>query len=97
MHSFPEASLPDQQYAPIHDAITDGRITRFAHLLDYLTSGELAALLDLDLSGLMLLMWDPELVQVKQLVRLAEAFKVDYFLSFTVLREGETDEQSTGS
>ena len=95
-HSLPEASLPDQRYAPIHDAIASGRITRFAQLLDYLTSSELAALLDLDLPGLMLLMRDPELMQVKQLVKLAQLFKVDYFVLFSVLREGEIDRQSTG-
>jgi len=80
MHSrsLSEASLPDQRYSAIHDAIKKGNITRFAQLLDYLSESELAALLDLDPKRLAQIIQDPELMQVKQLATMADVFNVDY-------------------
>ena len=76
--SLSEASLPDQRYTAIHDALKKGNITRFVQLLDYLPESEFAALLSLDSKGLAQLIRDPELMQVKQLATLAEVFNVDY-------------------
>jgi len=76
--SLSEASLPDQRYIAIHDAIKKGNITRFAQLLDYLPESEFAALLDLDSKRLAQLIRDPELMQVKQLATLVGLFNVDY-------------------
>ena len=76
--SLSEASLPEQRYAAIHDALKKGNITRFAQFLDYLPEREFATLLNLDSKGLAQLIRDPGLMQVKQLATLAEVFNVDY-------------------
>lgn len=81
MHFRPlsEAELPDPQYAPVRDAIEDGRITRFSQLLDYLPAPSLMSLLELDQDSLTKLAQDPELLQVKQLIKMANTFQVDLF------------------
>ena len=87
MHARPlsESELPDPQYAPIRDAIEDGRITRFSQLLDYLPASTLMTLLELDQDGLAQLTHDPELLQVKQLIKMTNTFQVDLYQLVTAL------------
>jgi len=87
MYSRPlsEAELPDPQYAPVRDAIENGSVTRFAQLLDFLPASTLMNLLELDQDGLTQLAHDPELLQVKQLIKMANTFQVDLFQLVTAL------------
>ncbi len=87
MHARPifEAELPDPQYAPIRDAINNGQITRFPQLLDFIPASSLMNLLELDQDGLAKLARDPELLQIKQLIKMANTFQVDLFQLVTAL------------
>jgi len=87
MHAHPifEAELPDPQYAPIRDAIDNGQITRFPQLLDFIPAPSLMNLLALDQDGLAKLALDPQLLQVKQLIKMANTFQVDLFQLVTAL------------
>jgi hypothetical protein len=83
--SLSEAELPDPQYAPIRDAIDNGQITRFPQLLEFIPASSLMDLLELDQDGLTKLTHDPELLQVKQLIKMANTFQVDLFQLVTAL------------